>query len=153
MVYKILLLLLPVTGTAQSAQIKLYLQQIVANQAVINSIEKGIGIARTGLNLISASKRGEFDLHRIFFTALGIPSPVLRQDFRINAIRRMAMLVSSKHIPFNKKLLEETADNLEELVKLISHNRYQLSDEERMARINRIYEDMLDKFIFYKQFE
>lgn len=153
MVYKFLLLLLPMSATAQNAQIKLYLQQIVANQAVIKSIEKGIDIARTGLNLISASKRGEFDLHRIFFTALGIPSPVLRQDFRVNAIRRMSMLVSSKSIPFNKKLLEETASNLEELQRLLTPGQYQLNDAERGRRIETLYEDMLDKFIFYKQFE
>jgi hypothetical protein len=153
MVYKILLLLLPLSAGAQTAQVKSYLQQIAANQALISSIQKGIDIARTGLQLISTAKDAEFKLHRFFFGALVTVSPAVRNDFRIKAIQRMATLVSGKSIPLNKKLLEETATNLEELQKLLAHGRYQLTDDERLVRIDTIYEDMLDKFIFYKQFE
>ena len=153
MVYRILFLLLPFSAGAQSSQIKLYLQQIAANQAVIVTIEKGIDIARTGLHLISAAKGGEFDLHRVFFAALSNVSPAIRKDFRIKAIQQMAAIVSTHSIPFKKKVLEETATNLEELQKLLSPGEYQLTDDERCQRIAGIYENMLDTFIFYKQFQ
>jgi len=153
MVYRFVFLLLPFSAAAQSKQIVLYLQQIAANQAVITSIEKGIDIARTGLHIISTAKDAEFNLHRVFFDGLASVHPAIKNDFRVKAIQRMARLVTSKTIPFDKKLLEETATNLEELQKLLSHGQYQLTDDERIGRMNTLYEDMLDKFMFYKQFE
>jgi hypothetical protein len=50
------------------------------------------------------------------------------------------------------QLLESSADNIQEVITLISDGELQLQDDERIARIDKIYKDMQDKYSFSRQF-
>lgn len=50
------------------------------------------------------------------------------------------------------RLLKQTANNIEELTTLITANQYELSDDERINRIDALHEDMQDKYGFVRWF-
>jgi hypothetical protein len=65
------------------------------------------------------------------------------------------MLISSElkylSVVFNN-LLDECAKNLDELFALITNNETQMKDDERIQRIDKLYEDMKDKQLFTTSF-
>ena len=49
-------------------------------------------------------------------------------------------------------LLDECAKNLDELFSLVTNNESQMKDDERIQRIDKLYDDMKDKQMFTTSF-
>ena len=158
---------------AQSKQIKLYLQQIVANKALIEYIRKGYKIAQTGLTTISDIRNGEFNLHRDFFGSLKLVNPKIKNAAMVaDIIAYEVKIIKTYQHSFRKikesrqftdkeidyiysafsRLLDDTAVNLEELLILITAYQYQLSDDERIKRIDAVYAEMQSNYVFVQHF-
>ncbi|QNL50265.1 hypothetical protein H8S90_01125 [Olivibacter sp. SDN3] len=50
------------------------------------------------------------------------------------------------------RLLNQSKDNLEDLLLVITSSQLRMSDEERLAQIDRIYNDIQDKLLFLRKF-
>ena len=161
------------TTQAQSKQIKLYLQQIAANKVLIEYIRKGYKIARTGLTNIGNIRNGEFNLHRDFFGSLKLVNPKIKNVTKVaDIIAYEVKIIKTYQHSFRKikesgqfadkevdhihsvfsRLLDDTAVNLEELLILITDYQYQLSDDERIKRIDAVYADMQINYVFVQHF-
>ncbi len=157
----------------KKTQKKYLLEQIAALQTYIGYAEKGYSIVTGGLNTIKDIKHGDFNLHNNFFNSLSSVNPAIKKYSKVASIiamqisiakqitntikscKRSNMLLSSElkylSVVFNN-LLDECAKNLDELIALITNNAAQMKDDERIQRIDKLYDDMKDKQVFATSF-
>ncbi|WP_440434834.1 hypothetical protein [Parafilimonas sp.] len=157
----------------KKTQIKYLGIQIAALQVYAGYLQKGYHIAQHGLTAISDIKNGEFNLHKDYFGSLSNVSPAIAKDARIAAIIAMQLtIVQQYHKAYSNakssgqfnnsevnyiytvfaNLLNQCADDLTELVNITTSGKYQLSDEERIKRLDDLYSDMQDKYAFAQSF-
>ncbi|MBS1511641.1 MAG: hypothetical protein JST86_12420 [Bacteroidetes bacterium] len=157
----------------QSKQVKLYLKQIGLNEVLINYLKKAMAIAKFGLTTIADIKNGEFSLHRIFFDKLKAVNPKIKNLKKVADIITLQVQIiknyqsSYKQIKASKqfsnteinyiysvfsKLLDDTGNNLEELYKVLAAAQYQMTDDERIKRIDDLYIQMQSNYVFTQHF-
>jgi len=153
----------------KAADLKSMGKQIVLLQLYIGWIEKGYNIARSGLTLIGEIKQGELNLHSVFFSSLSSVNPAIRRyskvaaiiEYELSAIRELGKIPAIKNLTtremaylltVKENLLQECLKILDKLTDVISDNTYQMSDDERIKQIDRMYYDMGDKWFLAKQF-
>ena len=160
-------------GNAQSKQVKLYLQQIAANKALIEYIQKGYKIARTGLTTIGHIRNGEFNLHRDFFGSLQLINPKIKNSTVVADLiglqviigqvcsKQYGRIVNSNQFDGQEinyinsvftRLLNHAARTLELAINILTAAHYQMSDDERIARLVALNADLRGQFAFVKQF-
>ncbi|MGC4102311.1 hypothetical protein [Ferruginibacter sp.] len=173
--FTILLFILCITcgARSQSKQVKVYLKQIGLNEVLIGYLKKAMSIAKFGLTTIGDIKNGEFSLHRIFFDKLKAVNPKIKNIAKVADIITLQMQIiknyqsSYRQIKESKqftgqevkyiysvftKLMDQTANNLEELFRVLASDQYQMKDDERIKRINMLYEEMKNSFVFTQHF-
>lgn len=158
----------------QSSTQKKYLkQQIIALQVYINYAKEGYKIAKEGLSTIGKLSKGEFDLHNSFFNSLKIVNPSVKNYGRVREIisiqvhivsgwEALRSKVNSSHhlsasekdylIKVYQKLIADCENVLEELITVVSNQSMEMTDSERIERIDVIHRDMVDKMSFYENF-
>lgn len=157
-----LAILLPALSTqAQSKkQRKALLEQIVKLQVYLGYVKKGYNILDKGLTTIGSIKDGDWTLHRLFLDKRKVVSPKVRSYARVTAIVASQAQLMRRHRAwqdqmtafsqtpaatkahyhqFTDKLLERTAALLNELLLLLTDGQYQMTDTERIDRIEHIY--------------
>lgn len=173
----ILCVLLPVIaaieGNAQNNQIKLYLQQIAANQVYIEYLQKGYSIAKKGLTFIGDIKNGHFSLDKDFFGSLTNINPKVKnyakvadiiaynigivQQFK-TALRqaRQTELFTSEELSYLESVFSNVTDGctgiVDVLTILVKTSGVKMSDDERIRRIDALYEEMQDRYVFCNSF-
>lgn len=157
----------------KKTQTKYLVQQITALQVYLGYLEKGYRITRDGLNLISDIKNGEFSLHKGYFSSLKTVNPNIMKYPKIAAILSMQMDIINQHylvlsfskesgefktneINYIKKVYENLEDeaekDLDELQLVITDGQMQMTDDERIKQIDKIYKSVQDKYCFSKNF-
>ncbi|HEX8355812.1 MAG TPA: hypothetical protein VF610_00285 [Segetibacter sp.] len=181
-IISILLACLPYFGGAQTwaewtrqkkTQRKYLAQQIAALQVYFDYAKKGYGISDKGLRLIQSCKKGDFDLHQTYFNSLKVVNPKIKNwqkvvsiiigHFQIvkqtkgalysiqqNGQCTSAEIASCKNTIDN--LLADCLTAVEDLLNLLSDTAFQMTDDERMKGIDRLYADMQDKKTFTASF-
>lgn len=167
------MLLIALCSRAQSQTIQLYLQQIAANKLYIEYLQKGYRIAKNGLATISNIKNGHWNLDKDFFARLHNINPKIRNyakvadiiALNIKIVRKSktalkqagsADLFNSGEIGYFDKvftvLLDDCMKVTDELLLLLTANELTMSDDERIKRIDLLYADMQDKYVFVNSF-
>jgi len=151
----------------KKTQKKYLIQQIAALQVYLGYAKKGYEIAGTGLSTIRDITSGEFKLHDLFITGLKKVSPAIRNDIRIAEIIAMQLAIlktfnglaagfNGEHLEYIRDvkagIIADCLNDLEELYLLITSGKAEMSDDERIERLNRIYADMQDKSAFAQDF-
>lgn len=164
----------PEEWTQQKATQKKYLlQQIAALGLYLNYAEKGYQIAREGLNTIQHIKKGDFDLHDHFFSSLSKVNPAIKKytktskvilyQTRILKIAKQSLdaisasdQLTPEEIDYCKRvfdfLLTECFETIEELLSVITDSNWQMNDNERLKRIDKIYSTIQNQFAFSSSF-
>jgi len=159
-------------------QIEYLLQQIAAQKVYLDYLEKGYGIAQTGLHTIRDLKKGDFNLHGDYFNSLKEVNPSIKSAAKVDDIILFQLRIikeakttiqkvrqtgqfTDKEITYLKNvfdhLLEECVKDIEELITVVTSDElesdsYRMKDDERIKRIDKLYDDMLDKFGFCDSF-
>jgi len=153
----------------KKTQKKYLVQQIAALQVYIGYAKKGYEIVGSGLQTVRDISNGEFNLHNVFITGLKQVSPAIRNDLRIAEIialqlgmlKSFGVLKSTGGLSADQLLyVAEVANgvisacyhDLEELLLVITSGKLEMSDDERLSRLNGIYERMLEKSAFTQNF-
>ncbi len=152
---------------------KYLLQQIAALQTYITYAEKGYKIASTGIHAIQDVKNGEFNLHQAYFSSLKSVDPAIKnaaevgeiialqisivQHFKsaIRSYQQSEQFNSNEAGYINNVYTELTADclqDIDELMNVITDNNLQMTDDEGIKEINKLYADMQDKSSFTQSF-
>ena len=157
----------------QRTQKKYLIQQIEALQVYLDYLKKGYNIAYKGLTTIENIKNGNFNLHRDFFGSLKKVNPVISNSakvadiiaFQIYILRDMKSIyrfceTNKNFTPEEIRHIARVHTNMiflcdasiSELLMIIQPDKTEMKDDERMMRIDKIYEDMTDKYAFVKSF-
>ncbi|MBT2564670.1 hypothetical protein J7E50_19640 [Pedobacter sp. ISL-68] len=157
----------------KKTQKKYLLQQIAALQVYIGYAQKGYKIAKEGLTTIGGFTKGEFDLHGDYFNSLKTVNPEIKQYAKVADIIAMQLRIVKEYnrsygqitrsSAFNNeevdyirrvfsRLLDDCGQTLDELIAVTTNGKLEMKDDERMARIDKLYLDMQDKYTFSRSF-
>lgn len=158
---------------AQAKQQKMLLQQIAALQVYIGYVQKGYSEVKKGLNTIGDFKRGEFNLHTDYLNSLKAVNPKIKKYAKVAEITALQIKIIKSYknlyqqirqddlfhgdeIDYIKRVFERLIkncdDNLDELLTIITDGQLEMKDDERVKRIDRIYQNMLDNYTFSESF-
>lgn len=142
-------------------------QQLAGQRFYLDLLEDGTRLLGTGWGNILGSRRRELDLHRLFFSSLGIVSRGLRENPMVQEILGMhysillhyrqlhGLLRSTDRFSAQEEnlmnraysgLLQKCYGVLEDLGGLLGDNQLQMNDFQRLYRIRGIYDEMLELF-------
>jgi len=157
----------------KKTQKKYLIQQIAALKVYLKYLKEGYDVAKKGLGMIGDIKDGNFNDHSTYFASLSLVNPSIKQSGKIALIAQMQQQIMSE---FNKldddcreneyltreelqyvrdvysSMLAKCENSISELNTIVSDHSSQLKDDERIERIDLIYEDMSDKRDFARSF-
>lgn len=153
----------------KKTQKKYLLGQIAALQVYIGYAKKGYDIVGSGIHTVRDIKNGEFGLHSAFFGSLKAVSPVIRNNSKVADIivlqvaisRNFSGIKSNGYLSggdqayiatVREKVLADCAKDLEELLLVITSGKVEMTDDERIRRLDRVYAAMRDKSAFTQSF-
>jgi hypothetical protein len=175
----VLLLLLFVTPTflkAQSAEVQqllLNVEKLSQLKNILTDMKKGYVIVTNGYNAVKNISKGNFSLHEVFLGGLMQVNPEIKKYGRVaDIIRNQKDLVNEYKSAFNrfkksdnfnpqeigylskvyKQLFDQSVNNLNELITVITSSKLRMSDDERLQAIDRIFADTQDKLQFLRNF-
>lgn len=145
------------------------LKQIAGLQIYIGYAKKGYDIVGSGIHTVRDIKNGEFGLHSAFFSSLKAVSPLIRGNSKVAEIIDMQLAISKSFggIKSNAllsdgnreyigsvraKVLDECLTDLEELLLVITSGKVEMTDDERIKRLDQVYAGMKDKSAFTRSF-
>lgn len=153
--------------------IQAMLKQIAKLEIYIVDLEKGYSIAKEGLTTIAEIKNGEFSLHSLFFSSLQKVNPVVARYSKIaeiiadqvsivsqfkNLLRKISSEggINDRELKYintvYSNLSDECSKSLNALIAVTTDGTLEMTDDERIRRIDRIYDDMKDKYAFTRDF-
>jgi hypothetical protein len=149
------------------------LRQIAYLQTYGGYVKDGIDIAQKGLGIISNIKKGDYNLHANYFKSLSVINPSIRNYTRIaDIVTIQATILRQYKKTYNKarasgqfndkeikymyhvyiNLLSDCTSNVNDLMALTTARKLELKDDERLQRIDKLHEEMEDKYCFMQHF-
>jgi len=151
----------------KKTQIKYLSQQIAALSQYEADVKQGYAISQNGLGSIGNWVRGEFDQHNRYYRSLRTVNPYIRNSPKADCIVRMAQLIqvqfdqlsglalgpdTRRYIASVKSSVLAGCDqDLSELQKVLSR-QLEMTDDERLKRLDGINERVLDNLVFTRSF-
>jgi hypothetical protein len=157
----------------KKTQIKYLTQQIAALQVYAGYLEKGYHIAQQGLTTIGDIKNGEFGLHQIFFSSLSTVNSSIGRYAKVTEIISLQLNIiktfkscyqkvqqsgqfNSNEVAYIytvfTNLLNDCTSDISVLIMITTNGQLQLSDDERLRRIDQLYNGMQEKYTFSQNF-
>jgi len=158
----------------KKTQKKYLVKQITLLRVYLGYLKKGYEIADKGLTTIHNIKNGDFNLHRDFFGSLKNVNPHIKnsakvadiiafQVYIIQNIKRVNNFCKDNEYftPEEIRYVAAVYSNMlflcdasiSELLTIIRSNETEMKDDERLVRIDKLYDDMLDKHAFVQSFD
>ncbi len=162
--------------SAQSEEVQqllLNVEKLAQFKQILSDMKKGYEVISSGYSTIKNLSQGNFKLHKVFLDGLMEVSPAVRKYKRIgDIINDQVLIVKEYKNAFNRfkkdnnfnpdeieyigkvymNLFKISINNLDELTIVVTANNLRMSDDERLAAIDRIYNDMKDKLMFLRHF-
>ncbi|MGF7072347.1 hypothetical protein [Mucilaginibacter sp. 3215] len=153
----------------KKTQKKYLLQQIAALQVYSGYVKTGYNIAKGGLGSIGGYITNENGLHTDYYTRLKTVNTTVKNNPQVNdiirwqgdilkqtgAIQKQTGLTSNES-SYTKKvcqsLLQDCDARINDLMLILSDNKAEMSDEERITLIARLHQAMQDNYRFAASF-
>ena len=176
MIVGLCMLLGPYTLNAQSAEVQqliLNWQKLTELRKILGNMYKGYEIVSKGYSAVKDISEGNFSLHETFFDRLLQVSPAVKEYKRVSDIINCQQKILSGYTSafsnfksdgnftaeeisylenVYSNLFDKSLDNLNELLMIITAGSLRMTDDERIAAIDRIYLDINDKLNFLNVF-
>jgi hypothetical protein len=149
------------------------IEQIAKLELYLQEAKKGYSIVQQGLTTIGDIKKGDLDLHSLFFSTLKGVNPAIRNSGKVADILAMQVQIlfgsastvqkfgssgsfSATDLKYlsavYSNLKELTLTDIDELTGLLTDNNWQMSDDERISRIDQLYSLVVEKYTFFRSF-
>lgn len=153
----------------KKTQKKYLIQQIAALKVYLKTVKKGSDIAQQGLIIIGDIKDGSFQMDKTYFASLKDVNPSIRNSMKVRDILAYQKKIVEDLSGLNtwsrrddnftpeelqelsllqKNLLHKSNDSLDELMLVITPASTEMKDDERWQRIDRIYTEMRQRYVF-----
>lgn len=166
----------PAPARAQEAEIRqllLNVEKLEQLQNILTDMKKGYEILHKGYGAIREISAGSFTLHETFLDGLLAVNPALRQYRRVADIISCQQQIVSEYrdahgrfrqsgsfTPAELAYLDQVYEglsaqslrHLEELALVLTAGELRMGDDERLAAIDRIYQEASDKLTFLRHF-
>lgn len=157
----------------KSTQTKYLLEQIAALQVYIGYLRKGYTIVKDGLHTISDIKQGDLNLHTDYFNSLKNVNPAIASYPRVKDIldiqKAILRLTNKSRRQFAHtnvftgselqyidkvydRLLTDCQATIDQLQTVTTPGKLEMKDDERLRRINLLYQDAQSQYGFAKHF-
>lgn len=157
----------------KKTQIQYLAEQIAALQVYSESLQKGYDITNTGLKFIHGVKKGDFDLHQLYFASLKKVNPqvksyskiadiILLQTEILNACNKQersmkqSQEISEEEMNYVLKvfnnLLHGCGQIIDQLMAVLADGNFEMKDDERIKIIDELYDQMQDRYVFIQHF-
>lgn len=157
----------------QAKQKRMLLLQIAALRTYAEYAAKGYKAVKSGLNFISDAKKGEVNLHSDYFTSLVSVNPKVKNYGRVAEIITLHMKIAKSYkktlSSFSqddlfhgtemdyiervfRRLLDSCGESLDTLLLITANTKLEMKDDERIERIDKLYEDALKDYEFCEKF-
>ena len=161
---------------AQSQEVKqlmLDMEKLSQFKKILSDMKSGYSVIMQGYGTVRDISKGDFNLHKAFLDGLMAISPVVRNYKKTADIVSMQLnIVREYKAAFNRfksggsfnpdeilyigrvydNLLDASLRNLGDLTTIVTATQLRMSDAERLAAIDRLYDDTLDKLSFLRSF-
>lgn len=152
----------------KETQRKYLLLQIARLQVYLGYLKKGYDIVHKGLDLIGDIKKGDLDLHTVFFDHLKLVNPNVKKYAKVAEIIQMQTGMTGAYKSYYKdlkgakeltageidylyhvftNLLDQLSGDIVVLTDVLTDGRLEMSDQERIARIDLIYGSVSEKYV------
>lgn len=164
----------PAKGQAKEiAQLALNIEKLAQFKQILSDLKKGYEILSGGYNTIKNISEGNFKLHKVFLDGLLEVNPAIKKYRRVaDIVDYQVRIVKEYKTAFNRfkendwfneseinyiskvytNLFNLSLKNLDDLFTVITVSDLRMSDDERLAAIDKIYLDMQDKLQFLRSF-
>lgn len=157
----------------EAEQLLLNVQKLAQLKQILKDMKTGFQIVSQGYSSLRDISKGNFGLHKTFLDGLMAVSPAVKNCRKIKDIINFEMLIVKEYKPAFRRfkqdknfspdeidyiakvysnLFQQSLKNLDKLASIITANQLRMSDDERLAAIDHLYEDMQDKLSFLKGF-
>ncbi|WP_214071884.1 hypothetical protein [Mucilaginibacter sp. dw_454] len=150
-----------------SKQKNYYLQQIAAYEAFESELKMGYNVMKHGLSGIAEINTAELNAHSAYYTSLKTPGTAVKNSTQVQDILTwQSDITNSFSQPFNgltddeqsyiglvkSNLLQACNADLTKLQDLLQYGTWQMTEDERLKRLDKIHSDMQDKYQFSQSF-
>lgn len=149
----------------KKTQIKYLTQQIAALQACRTSLEQGYAMMKSEWGVIGNFKNGEFGLHQDYYNSLSAVNPQVKSSVNVatiqaeqqsiisqfNAIKNLTGLQANEQAYISgvrQNIIDQCGKDLDDLQKVLTAGELQMTDDERIQRVNQITAAIKDKYVF-----
>lgn len=157
----------------KKTQKKYLVQQIAALQVYLGYLKKGYEIVDNGLTTIGNIKDGTLTQDQTYLNSLKTVSPVVRdapetervlnyQRYIVHAFQELQTFVASNEYFTDREkeyihtvhlnILRECQDSLDELNLILTAGETEMTDDDRLERLDKMHEEMLDRYSFTRSF-
>jgi hypothetical protein len=153
----------------KKTQIKYLTQQIAALEQYESYIKQGYQVSQSGLGNIGGYIKGEYGSHTAYYNSLKTVNPQVKSNSKADSIISYTKQIPAQFDHLNglsgldkdnkayiakveTKVLDECDKDLNELELVRTSGQAQMSDDERIRRLDEIYHRMKDKYAFTQSF-
>lgn len=158
----------------EAEQLLLDMQKYSQLKKMLSQLVTGYNVVKNGYDNIKGIASGSFNLHSAFLNGLYAVNPAVKKYQRIpDIINYESAILKEYKTSFNQfkqdghfsndeityignvytNLFNKSLENINELITVTTANKTQMSDDERLQAIDRIYFDIQDKYVFLKSFD
>jgi hypothetical protein len=148
-------------------------QKLAGMKSTLNQMYNGYGVLTRGYNAVRGVSMDNFNLHKVFLDAqLLVSNGVLNYPRSTDIMRNQGMVLDEYHSAsraFSQNSLLTSAernflnnvydrltrgsmDNLDELARVTTDSQLRMTDAERLAAIDRLYQQSLDQLSYLRKF-
>lgn len=159
--------------TAEIQQLLLNVEKLAQLKSILSNMKKGYETISNGYGRIKQITEGNFSLHQAFLHGLLGVNPSIAKYKKVPAIiKYQYQILSEYRAAFNQfksggrftqsqlenisrvynDLFDRSLEDLDELTLVITASKLRMSDDERIAAIDRIYDNMKGKLSFLRGF-
>lgn len=157
----------------EAAQLALNIEKLAQLKSILTTLKKGFEIVSKGYTTVKSLTEGNFNLHKVFLDGLLEVSPAVKKYQKVAGIIDYQIILLKEYKSAGKRLTRpdlfnpseitymlgvyqniasSSLQNLDQLLNVITAGKLRMSDDERLAAIDKIYADQEDKLDFVKAF-
>ena len=159
--------------SSEVIQLTLNVEKLAQFRSILKQMKQGYDILNSGYRTVRDLSHGNFTLHRTFLDGLLRVSPAVRRYRKIGEIIKMqvrvveqckagykgfrvSQLFNPQELQYisviHDRILRLSLGNLNELLLVLSEQALEMSDDERLSRIDAIHRQMEEKLHFLSHF-